>query len=108
MAKPVTRDYKFPYQRVFNAALQAVRQRGYKISSIDKINGLLPFKTQMSLFSWAGQDMSILVLDNGNETCTVDVTGARNPSGVFTQAYDWGEAAGIANKVFKEMDKLLG
>ena len=108
MAQPVTRDYSFPYQKVFNAALQAVRQKGYKISSIDKANGLLQFKTQMSLFSWAGQDMSILVLDNGDETCTVDIAGARNPSGVFTQAFDWGEAGMIANKVFGEMDKALG
>ena len=107
MAKPVTREYNVPYQQVFNAALQAVRKVGYKISSIDKVSGLLQFKTQMSVFSWAGQDMSILVLDNGNETCTVDIAGARNPSGVFTQVYDWGEAAKIANKVFKEMDTLL-
>ena len=107
MSKPETRDYSSPYERVFNASLQAVRKLGYKISGIDKTNGLLQFKTQMSWKSWAGQDMSILVIDNGNKTCTVDITGARNPSGVFTQAYDWGEAAGIANKVFKEMDKLL-
>jgi len=107
MAKPITRDYSLPHEQVFNNALRAVRNLGYKISSVDKTNGLLQFKTQMSLLSWAGQDMSILVLDNGNGTCTVDIGGVRNTSGVFVQVYDWGEASGIANKVFKEMDKLL-
>jgi len=88
MARPITHDYSLTNEKVFNTALQSVRKLGYKISSIDKNNGLLQFKTQMSWKSWAGQDMSILVLDNGNGTCTLDIAGARNTSGVFTQAYD--------------------
>jgi len=107
MAQPITRDYSTAHDQVFNAALQSVRKLGYKISSIDKTNGLLQFKTQMSWRSWAGQDISILVLDNEQGTCTVDITGARNSSGVFTQAYDWGEVSSIGDKVIKEMDKLL-
>jgi hypothetical protein len=107
MAEPITHEYSFPSDQAFNIALQAVRRLGCKISSIDKVNGLLQFKTQMSWKSWAGQDMSILVLDNGNGTCTVDITGTRNASGLFVQAYDWGEAGGIAKQVFAEMDKLF-
>ena len=107
MPSSVIRKYSLPYERVFNASLQAVRKLGYKISAIDKTNGLLQFKTQMSWKSWAGQDMSILVINNGDESCTVDITGSRNPSGVFVQVYDWGEAEGIAQKVLREMDKML-
>jgi len=107
MAKPITLNYAYPQDQVFNTALRAVRTLGYKIDSIDKSNSLLAFKTGMSWKSWAGQEMSILILDNGDGTCTVDISGRRNQSGVIIQVYDWGEAAGIARKVFTEMEKSL-
>jgi len=103
-----SRDFTLTKDQVFNTALQAVQKLRYKISSIDKVNGLLQFKTQMSWRSWAGQDMSVLILDNGNGTCTVQITGARNVLGGFTQVIDWGEVNSVAGKVFREMDKLLG
>jgi len=83
MGESVTRDYSRSRDQVMNAALQSIRKIGYKISSIDKANGLLQFKTQMSWRSWAGQDMSILILDNEQGTCSVDITGTRNASGVL-------------------------
>jgi len=107
MSKPINRDYNYPLERVFGAALQAVRALGYKIDSLDKVNGLLTFKTGMSWKSWVGQEMSILIIDNGNNTCTVDISGKRNQSGVVIQVYDWGEASGIAKKVFAEIDQFL-
>lgn len=107
MAKPATHDFPFPQERIFATALQVVRALNYKIDNLDKANGLLTFKTQMSWKSWAGQEMSILIIDKGNGTCTVDIMGSRRSSGVFPQAYDWGEAGGIANKVFNKMITLL-
>ncbi len=107
MLEPLAKDYQVEPQQAFDAALKTVLKLHYKVSSIDKANGLLQFKTQMSWKSWAGQDMSVLVMDNGKGGSTVDFTGARNTSGVFVQVYDWGEAAGIAKKVLREMDKLL-
>ena len=81
----------------------AVAKLGYKIYNVDKAKGLIQFKTPMSLFSWAGQDMSIAIKDNGNGT-TVAISGVRNPAG-FMQVYDWGEPGMIAKKVFSLMDK---
>jgi hypothetical protein len=107
MARRIIRDYQQPQERVFAAALQAVRELNYKIDNLDKASGLLNFKTQASWKSWAGQEMSILVVDNGNGTCTVDIAGSRRASGVFIQFYDWGEAAGIARKVFRRMERFL-
>ena len=57
--------------------------------------------------SWAGQEMSILIVDNGDGTRTVDISGRRSQSGVVIQIYDWGEAAGIAKKIFAKMDEFL-
>ena len=102
-----SRNYPLPREQVFNKALVAVDKLGYKISNTDKENGLIKFKTAMSLFSWTGQDMSISILDNGNGTCTIDISGVRNPSN-FVQVTDWGEVGMIARKVFKQMDKEDG
>ena len=107
MAKPITRVYVHSQNWLFNAALQAVRTLGYKIDSIDKVNGFLSFKTGLSMKSWAGQEMSILIMDNGDGTRMVDISGKRSQSGVVIQIYDWGEAAGIAKKIFAKMDKFL-
>jgi hypothetical protein len=54
MSRPITREYRFPPERVFVAAVQAVQSLGYKIDKIDKANGLLTFKTGMSWKSTQG------------------------------------------------------
>ena len=59
MPKSVTRNYSLTYEQVFNKAQTAVGKLGYKIYNVDKAKGLIQFKTPMSLFSWAGQDMSV-------------------------------------------------
>ena len=103
MAKSITRNYTLTFEQVFTKAQTAVEKQGYKIYNADKDKGLIQFKTPMSLFSWAGQDMSMKVLDNGNGTTTVDISGVRNITG-FMQIYDWGEPGMIAKKVFSRMD----
>ena len=74
---------------------------------MDKANGLLNFKTGMSWKSSAGQEMSVMMIDNGDATVEVSVTGRRNQNGVVLQVYDWGETKGIATKVFAKLDEYL-
>jgi hypothetical protein len=107
MATTEIRTYKKPIDTVFAAAQKAVRDLGYKIDSLDKSNGLLNFKTGLSWKSWAGQEMSIMMIDSGDGKVEVSVTGRRNQSGVVLQVYDWGEAKGIAAKVLAEMDRHI-
>jgi hypothetical protein len=104
MPKSSTRNYSLTYEQVFNKAETAVAKLGYRVYNVDKTKGLIQFRTPMSLFSWAGQDMSIAIKDNGNGTITVDISGVRNTAG-FMQVYDWGEPGMIAKKVFSRMDK---
>jgi hypothetical protein len=104
MPTSMTRDYSLTYDQVFSKAQTAVAKLGYKIYNVDNAKRLIQFKTPMSWFSWAGQDMSIVVSDNGSGTVSVDISGVRNPAG-FMQVYDWGEPGMIAKKVFSLMDK---
>jgi len=80
----------------------------YKIDSIDNNNGLLNFKTGISMRSFAGKEMSVLVLSNGDNASSVDISGRRNSTGVLIQVFDWGEKGKIARKVFTGMEKYLG
>jgi hypothetical protein len=54
------------YEAVFNAFVQAVRDAGYTLASLDKANGRIVFRTDVSLFSF-GQEMSVVIIDNGDE-----------------------------------------
>jgi hypothetical protein len=108
MAKSETRDYAKPASTILDGALRAIRDLGYKIDSIDKNNGLINFKTGMSWRSWAGQEMSVLVLGNGDNASSVDISSRRSQTGVILQVYDWGEKGKIAKKVFAGMEKYLG
>jgi len=106
MSKTVSRNYSGSKGDVFDSALNAIKNLGYKIDNIDKSNGLLAFKTGISWRSYAGQEMSILITSNKKKV-TVDISGRMNQSGVQIQLYDWNEAESIANKIFKEMDKVV-
>jgi len=107
MASSETETFQKSLDQVFSAAQKAVRDLGYKVDSLDKSNGLLNFKTGMSWWSWAGQEMSVMMIDNGNGSVEVSVSGRRNQSGVVLQLTDFGEAGGIARKVLAEMVKHL-
>jgi hypothetical protein len=104
MPKSMSRNYSLPFEQVFNKAQTAVGKLGYKIYNFDMAKGLIQFRTPMSWFSWAGQDMSMAIKDNSDGTVSVDISGVRNTAG-FIQVYDWGEPGMIAKKVFSLMDK---
>lgn len=107
MASQESKNYSHSQEKLFNLSLKAVREFGYKIDSLDKVNGLINFKTGLSWKSWGGQEMSILILENGDKTCSVDISGRRNSAGVIPQVYDWGEASGIAKKIFEKISEGL-
>lgn len=100
-------EFSIALDQAFSCAQKAIRDLGYKVDLLDKPNGLLNFKTGMSWSSWAGQEMSVMIIDNGDGTVEVSVTGRRNQNGVVLQVYDWGEAKGIAGKLLAKMAEYL-
>ena len=107
MAGSETATFNNSLDQVFSSAQKAIRDLGYKVDSLDKNNGLLNFKTGLSWWSWAGQEMSVMMIDNGNSSIEVSVSGRRNQSGVVLQITDFGEAGGIARKVIAKMAEHL-
>ena len=107
MPSNIVKTYQKSLDQAFAAAQKAVRDLGYKFDALDKANGLLNFKTGMSWKSWAGQEMSIMFIDNSDGTVEVSIAGRRSQAGILFQVYDWGEAKSIAKKVFKKLDQHL-
>jgi hypothetical protein len=90
-----------PVNKVVDATLRTLTQLQYKIDSVDRQNGIINFKTGMSIWSW-GQELSILVTEIGANDSKVDF-GNRLRLG----AVDWGEASRLRTKLIGLIDQNL-
>jgi GYF domain 2 len=85
---------------VFRCVVQAVRDIGYAVQGMDKRNGMVAFKTGISWSSF-GQDIQLVVVDQGDSTCSIDLTNS------FQGLTDWGEGKRIGQKIVQRARKLL-
>lgn len=85
---------------VFRCVVQAVRDIGYAVQGMDKRNGMIAFKTGMSWCS-SGQDIQLVVVDQGDSTCSIDMTNS------YQALTDWGEGKRIGQKIVKRARELL-
>ena|SRR5438477_8913183 len=90
-----------PVGKVLEAALRALAQLRYKIDSVDRQNGIINFKTKMSIWSW-GQELSILVTKTSTNDSVIDF-GNQLKFGAF----DWGEASRLRTKLIGLIDQNL-
>jgi len=108
MAKPLVMEYAADAATATKAVTAAVARLGYTLKGVDKENGLVTFETGMSMKSWAGQSMSVHIMEVGEKTSQITMGGKRNAHGAQMQVYDWGEAAGIASKIVEALKPILG
>jgi hypothetical protein len=85
---------------VFRCVLQAVRDIGYAVQGVDKENGMIAFKTGISWWSF-GQDIQLVVVDEGDSTCSIDMTNS------YQALTDWGEGNRIGQKILTRARELL-
>ena len=107
MPKSIVRNYNTSPKKVFAACVQIVQKLGYKTNQLDKTNGLITFKTGMSIWTFQGQEMSIIILDSGNGVTNINITAKIHKSGINPQICDWGEGEKIGNKIVAELDLIL-
>jgi len=108
MATPLVIEYAANAATATKAVTAAVARLGYTLKGVDKENGLVTFETGMSMKSWAGQSMSVHIMEVGEKTSQITMGGKRNAHGAQMQVYDWGEAAGIASKIVEALKPILG
>lgn len=85
---------------VFAATVRAIRDLGYAVQSLDRANGVVAFRTKVSWASW-GQEVSLIVMDNGDGSCSFDMTHS------FQGLTDWGEGGRIAEKIADRVRSYL-
>ena len=108
MAKSFTSKYKSQMPDTVKALMTLIARSGYTLGTVDKDNGLITFETGKSMKSWAGQSMSVLVMDVDDESVEITISGTMKAHGDQLQIYDGGEAGKIAKNIFLELDKVLG
>jgi DNA-directed RNA polymerase subunit RPC12/RpoP len=89
-----------PFEAVFSAFVQAVRDSGYTIDSMDKQNGRIVFKSGISWTTW-GMEFSCVIIDNGDGTCSCDVQYA------YPGITDWGRGKKLVKQITGQALKIL-
>lgn len=108
MAKPIVFEYRAGIEKTMKLIPAIVARLGYTLKNVDRENGIVHFEKGLSMSSYAGQSMSVHVLDVDDQTVQVTISGTMKAHGAQLQIYDWGEGGKIATKVFLQLDESLG
>lgn len=108
MAKSLTAEFSTDLPTAMRVVVGAIANLGYTVKSADQATGLVTFDTGMSMRSWAGQSMSVVMTETAHQTVQLTIGGTRIAHGAQIQVYDWGEAAAIAKKVIQAIEPTLG
>ena len=103
MAKVYGADFRSSASALFDVVLRSVSALGYKVDFVDRPSGLLTFKSGMSMKSWKGQEMSVVIVPLGEDTARLQITARR----MGVQLFDWGEGGTIARRVLQAVDSEL-
>ena len=97
--------------RLFKAAVQTAAALGYSVKHTDPTARVIAFNTGMSFRSWAGQDMSVSVVQGDGAKNGVVVGGnrAQLAGGILgaAQVYDWGEKGKITRDFLSKFREVL-
>jgi hypothetical protein len=92
-----------PRDAVYAAAVETSARFGYTTLEARPEAGILSFNTGRSMKSWAGQDMTVTVVDAGAGRTKVIVGGTLARLGATLQLGAWGEKKTLANKFLAEL-----
>lgn len=107
MAKPLVMEYVADIDKAMKVLTTAIARLGYTLKGVDKENGLIAFETGMSMHSFAGQSMSVHILEIGDRV-QITIGGTRKAHGASLQLYDWRESEAIAANIFDQIQPALG
>src|ERR1035438_4650141 len=107
MADPVIVQFNTSTDKAMKESLIAISKLGYSLKSIDKEYYIINFETGPSMYSFSGQNMSILFNEIDVNTVQINISGTRKPQKQY-QITDWGEAKKIGLKIIAELKSRLG
>lgn len=100
-------DVEFPVEHVWEAVLRAVPHLGYTVTHTDRDVRTLSFKTGPSLWTWAGQDMTVMLFRGASDAITrMTITGTMG-RGMHVQLFSYGERDRIARRFLMAVETVL-
>jgi len=95
-------EYYVSEDELFKLLIKTISNLGYKIEGTDKNSGLITFKTGTSINVISGQEGSVVIVQNSENTCEVRINMSYRG-----QLWDWGEGYKIANRILNELGEIL-
>jgi hypothetical protein len=108
MAKPIVVEYRATPEKALRKLTAVISRLGYTLGTVDRENGIVNFETGLSMSSYAGQKMSVHVMEMEDGHVQITLGGTMKAHGALFQVYDWGEARKISTQIFNELDRVLG
>ena len=104
MAKePIEQTYAASRDEVWEALRATLTELDYQVNA-DPATYTVEFRTGMSLWTWAGQQLTASLRDAPSGGTTISLTGGM---AVKVQLTAWGERKRIAKKVFAGIERQL-
>ncbi|MEA2033505.1 MAG: hypothetical protein U9N41_07990 [Euryarchaeota archaeon] len=95
-------EYRYEYDKVFDAIISAVKSCGLKIESADKNLGKIKSSTGFSLLSW-GEDIEIKLIRLSPKKTKVEISSFPK-----AQLFDWGKSAKNKERIRNKIKDILG
>jgi len=104
-----TRTYKTPYEEIFMKGMEICHEMGMTIENVDKDLGFITAKSSTSIWTNAGQTVSIQFRKLNDDEVQVSVSATMNQlSGAsIPQVIGWGESSKFVKEVISRFDQLL-
>lgn len=97
-----------PAPVVFVALMKSLRDLGYTVKSLNKTEGLLDFRTGVSLGSWRGQDMTAKLIGTSETTTELKIISAAMGEGcAILHGFDWAVAKRTSRKIIGKTLRYL-
>jgi hypothetical protein len=93
--------FSAPRDKVFAIALEAIASE-WRLDNSDKETGVISFRSGMSMASWKGQDLSLLIVETEGGTKVMANSERRGK-----QAITWGEGGKLQKKAIRLIGERL-
>ena len=111
LAKTVDKVFNSNPETVYEACRKVIADSGYSIISSNKDDFTISFNTGRSMSSWHGQDLTVTLFDEADNTKAVVggsiAKGGSALTGGGSQVFAWGEKDKLSRKFLDSIERIL-
>ena len=111
MAKNMNKLFKSNPERVYEACRKVIADSGYTVINSSRDDFTISFNTGRSMSSWHGQDLTVSLFPDGENTNAVVggrlANGGTALTGGGSQLFAWGEKDKLSTAFLQNVEKIL-